>query len=259
MEIKEKLSKEKLNELTTRAFITSLTYYKRQQFFPTWISLFINPLYMIRKALFKAVQNYGKELHGVLLDVGCGTKPYGAILSNAQYHIGVDEENVNTINQKKYIDFYFDGKTLPFDDNYFDSAICAEYIGSSKNPEIILNEISRVCKSGSALLITAPFVWYENDVIGDYHRFSADGIITLLEKTGYQIVEVQKLSNFMGVLFQMVILYVQSLFFTKNKYINLFLNVILIAPFTIFGTAYTWLLPQDNRLYFGTAVLARKK
>ena len=53
--------------------------------------------------------------------------------------------------------------------------------------------------------------------------------------------------------------YLRSLFYVKNKYVNLLMNAIFIAPVCILGGAIVWLLPRKPELYFNTIILAQKK
>jgi hypothetical protein len=48
----------------------------KQNFFPNWIGIFVNPFYFARAGLAKAVTRHAARLSGRLLDVGCGSMPY---------------------------------------------------------------------------------------------------------------------------------------------------------------------------------------
>ena len=49
---------------------------RRQDFFPGWLGVFLNPFYIARASLRDAMVLHSKGLTGKLLDVGCGSKPY---------------------------------------------------------------------------------------------------------------------------------------------------------------------------------------
>ena len=66
------------------------TYYLKQRFFPNFLSLFINPFFLIRKALLKEIKLLAPELTGSILDFGCGAKPYKELFTESSNYIGVD-------------------------------------------------------------------------------------------------------------------------------------------------------------------------
>ena len=99
-------------------------YLKQQSFQPGFLSLFINPLYLIRKPLYKHIRTLAPTLKGKLLDFGCGRKPYEDLFTVNEY-IGVDMESTGHDHTNSKVDVFYDGKHLPFDDNTFDSLFAA--------------------------------------------------------------------------------------------------------------------------------------
>ena len=65
---------------------------KNEMFFPSWISIFINPFYFARKNLNRAISSHAGKLSGRMLDVGCGTKPYEKLF-NVEVYTGLEYEN----------------------------------------------------------------------------------------------------------------------------------------------------------------------
>ena len=95
-------------------------YLKHQSFQPGFLSLFINPFYLVRRPLFKHIRAMAPSLTGKLLDFGCGRKPYQNLFSVNEY-IGVDMEKTGHDHSNSKVDVFYDGKKIPFGDNTFDS------------------------------------------------------------------------------------------------------------------------------------------
>ena len=52
---------------------------------PTWISLFINPFYFVRKGLYVHIKDIAPNITGRTLDIGCGSKPYKSLYKSSEY------------------------------------------------------------------------------------------------------------------------------------------------------------------------------
>ena len=49
---------------------------QKEKFSPSFLGFFINYNFLLRKGLKKAISNNSNKLNGVLVDFGCGSKPY---------------------------------------------------------------------------------------------------------------------------------------------------------------------------------------
>lgn len=107
-------------------------------------------------------------------------------------------------------------------------------------------------------MLSTPFAWDEHEIPNDYGRYTSFGLKYLLEKNGFEIIKFKKTGHFTEVIFQFFIHYLRNIFYTQNKYINIFINVVLISPFTIVGLIFSLLLPRKQSLYFNNVVLAKK-
>lgn len=239
-------------------FKTFLKLYKYQQFHINLLSIIINPFYFIRKGLYKGIKQHAGKLKGKLLDFGCGSKPYQDLFTVEQY-IGVDVEVSGHSHHKEEIDVYYNGKTIPFEDNYFDSVFSSEVFEHIFNLDDILSEIYRVLKKGGLALFTIPFVWDEHEIPYDFGRYSTFGIRHMMEQKGFEVLSIEKSTHFMEVWFQLWNLYLHNLIFTKNKYVNIVLNIFFIFPFTLSGIVIAAIMPKQRSLYHNSIVLARKK
>lgn len=85
-----------------------------------------HPLYFIRKGLYRKISLYAPQLKGKLLDFGCGEKPYQSLFTNTTEYIGLDYNGEGHDHQNEAVDIYYDGKTIPFENQTFDSVFTSE-------------------------------------------------------------------------------------------------------------------------------------
>jgi SAM-dependent methyltransferase len=234
--------------------------YKRQRFLVNPLSVLINPFFFNRRGLLRGIRKFAPKLEGTLLDFGCGSKPYRELFTVKEY-IGVDMEQTGHAHlkeERRSIDVFYDGKTIPFGNEHFDCVFSSEVFEHVFNLDDMLDEINRVVKPGGLALFTVPFVWNEHEVPYDFGRYSAFGLHHLMQKHGFEVIELYKTTHFAEVLTQLWMLYLHSLLYTSNKYVNLLINAVFIAPFTLLGLVLTPLLPKNRSLYLNSVIFARK-
>lgn len=234
-------------------------YIKTQSFQPNWTSPFINPFLFIRMGLFKKIKAFAPQLKGSVLDFGCGRKPYRNLFINASDYIGLDMEVSGHDHTHSTVDVYYDGKKIPFKDEYFDNIFSSEVFEHIENIEDILKELNRVLKKGGKILITVPFVWNEHEVPNDYRRFTTFGIISMLKKHNFKIDKVETTTHFFETLYQTFILYLYHIFQTKKKALNTLLTLIFLSPFNLLGLILVNIVPRNKSLYHNVIVLAEKE
>ena len=236
-----------------------LKIYKNQTFNPGFIGIFINPFFFIRRGLLRGIKKYSKQLNGSLLDFGCGSKPYKKFF-NVENYFGVDIIDRGHPHEQELgaIDVYYDGNRIPFKDKSFDSLFSSEVFEHIFNLEDILEELSRVLKKNGSAFFTVPFVWDEHEIPFDYGRYSSFGIKFLIEKHGFEVVVLEKSTKYLETVFQLWNLYLYYNLYTKNKYLNIFINILFISPFTIMGILISGILPNRSSLYNNNIILAKK-
>lgn len=241
--------------------------YRKELFLPSFpLGVLINDFYIPRRGLFKFIRNHSGSIVGNVLDVGCGLKPYKNLFSYHTY-VGVDVENEGHSHKNEQIDFYYDGKLLPFEAASFDNAVCFEVLEHVFDPDLFLTEINRVLKPGGNLLLTTPFIWNEHEIPNDYGRYSSYGLKYLMEKNGFEVVHLVKILNgpeFFIVLLQVYLNDFRSViseklkFIPKFKWILFVLFIPLIFLLNLVGLLFT-LLMRDDRFYFNNGILVKKK
>lgn len=136
-----------------------------------------------------------KYIHGRLIDIGCGTKPYKDLLASyVKEHVGVDHPE--TLHDKSNIDLFGTSYRIPVKDSTFDSALCSAVLEHLEEPEEALRECYRVLKPGGMAIYNVPFIWHLHEEPRDFYRFSKYGLKYLFEKVGFEVIELKALSGF---------------------------------------------------------------
>jgi len=231
--------------------------FKRQQFHPGLLGLFINPFYLARRELKKHIASLAPRLHGALLDIGCGSKPYAELFPHAAQYTGMEFASPKR-KVEGTADAYYNGTRFPFPDRAFDSALATEVLEHVFNPDEFLEETRRILKPEGVLLVTCPFIWNEHEQPYDYGRYSSFGLRHLLEKHGFEIVESRKTVPHLGALCQLINCYIYEKLPFKNYRVRLLCYILLCFPFNLLGVILSVLLPKSDDLYLGNVMLARK-
>lgn len=229
----------------------------KEQFRPTALSLFYNGNYFIKKGIYEGIRRNAHYMRGTLLDFGCGNKPYESLFKVDQY-IGIDMKEVGHDHTNESVDVYYDGKHIPFDDSHFDCVFSSEVFEHVFNLEEMLREISRVLKNDGVLLITLPFVWYEHEIPHDFARYSSYGIQDLMKRHGFEIVVIEKTSNWPVTIIQLCNSFLYHLVFPKNTILKMLLSVLIIFPLNLLGLLLSGSFKGHDELYLNNVVLAKK-
>ncbi|WP_416437476.1 class I SAM-dependent methyltransferase [Phnomibacter sp. MR] len=220
-----------------------------------------HPLYLTRRVLLESLESHAVSLNGKLLDFGCGAKPYQSLFSVDQY-IGVDFQGEGHDHSNEQIDVYYDGKTLPFDNESFDSIFSTEVFEHVFNLSEMLKELNRVLKPGGQMLITCPFAICEHEQPNDFARYTSFAIRHLLQEHGFEVVHQEKLGTAVQALWQMRITYwnLHVLFKLRNiPVVRSGTRLVFNTVMNVFAIITNALLPTANDLYLNNLVLARKK
>lgn len=145
--------------------------------------------YCLLRGTVKEIQYFldhhvGENL--TVIDYGCGAKPYRSMFPESTKYIGVD------VGSNPMADIAIDtDQKVPMDDDSADiiiSTFVAYLI-----PEYLdyLNQCKRLLKDEGLLFITSPGTWtYHPGSGGDYYRFTQDGMKYILEKSGFEIINI---------------------------------------------------------------------
>lgn len=194
------------------------------------------------------------------MDLGCGSKPYRSLFTVDEY-IGVDYDSEGHPHEGEPIDVFYDGKTLPFPDAYFDGVFSSEVFEHIFNLEEIIQEVSRVTKPGGKLLITCPFVISEHEVPNDYARYTVFALRHLLGRHGFRVAEVKKTGNFVLAIMQLRIMYwhLHLLpYVRKIPVVRSVLRLLIYTGMNLGALLLNRILPKRDDLYLNNVILCEK-
>ena len=233
--------------------------YYREQFYPSYmLGIWINPCFIIRRGLINGVRELSSFCReGNLLDVGCGSKPYEDLFKVDEY-IGIDIELSGHNHSSSKIDKFYDGKTIPFENEYFDNVFSSEVFEHVFNIDELLCEINRVLKHRGRLCFTCPFVWDEHMQPYDFARYTSFAVEHLLAKNGFKLVKLSKSTTYIETVMQMLSAYVYQHVLPKNKYIKVIMTPLFVAPINILGKLLSKILPKNENYYHNNIVVAEK-
>jgi len=231
--------------------------FAKKSFYPGFLGLFINPFFLTRKELYKYLKKLSPDVSGIILDVGCGNKPYQKLFHYQEY-IGIDVAKSGHDHENSEVDVYYDGKIIPFNDQHFDSIITTQVLEHVFEPEPLFKEMNRVLKDNGILLITVPFIWDEHEQPYDFARYSSFGMQYLIRKSGFRMLKNFKTLNNFSVIFQLANCYFHKVLTRRKFLINYLFLSIIITLNNFLGLLFSFILPKNNDLYLDNIILAQK-
>lgn len=163
---------------------------------PPWSS----PYRIVRSDLARTIELARPYVHGRVLDLACGSKPYAALLRDrAQSHWGVDLSKWDG-----QVDVVGDIGRLPFATGSIDTIVCTEGLEHVPRPDEVVGEMSRILAPGGSIILTTPMTWGLHATPHDYWRFTAYGLRELTARNGLAIVAVWQRGGGSKVVGQMV-------------------------------------------------------
>ena len=143
-------------------------------------------IYTIYKDLKKTLPKYVAKV----LDVGCGQSPYLHLLNKGKctyYGIDIEEAKTQFKYENKSVTF-FDGKNIPFENDFFDSIICTEVLEHVYEHQYLVDEMYRVLKKGGVGIITIPWSARFHYIPHDYFRYTPSALKNIFSKyTNFEI------------------------------------------------------------------------
>jgi SAM-dependent methyltransferase len=227
-------------------------------FITTPLSIIFNPLYIIRRGLYKAIADSAPSVGGDILDFGCGSKPYESLFKKARSYIGVDIEVSGHNHKESKVDYFYDGKKLPFPDRSFDTIVCFEVFEHIFNIEQVLTEIYRVLRPDGQLLISIPFAWDEHEIPYDFARYTSYGLTHILNKNGFEITTLVKTTTYILAVFQMLTAYLYQHALPKGRFIGRMSQFLIIFPLNVIALLLNNLLPKRYEYFCNIVILAKR-
>ena len=220
-----------------------------------------HPLYLIRSGLFKSLTRLAPELSGKMMDFGCGIKPYQSLFRVAEY-VGVDYKGEGETYEQSQVDVFYDGVTLPFPNQYFDSVFSSEVFEHIFNLPDILKELHRVMKPGGKILVTCPFAFGEHEAPTDYARYTSFAMRHMFEQNGFRILISEKTGTASDALMQLRIVFWNNHVLSFIRKVPVVRTIVRKTVFLLMNTGALVarvLVPRRQDLYLNNVILAIKE
>jgi SAM-dependent methyltransferase len=216
----------------------------------TWKTLLI--YHIMEKEMARCAKTY---LHGRLIDIGCGTKPYRKLIApHVVSHIGLDQQN--PFNPSAEVDIFGTAYDIPVRGGSFDVALSTAALEHLAEPECALRECNRILKNNGIAIYTVPFIWHLHAEPWDYYRFSKYGLQHIFEKAGFEIIEIEPMAGFWATSATMCCYYIERFHCGPLRFIPL----IPIIGLLLQGVAYLLgLIDKAEQWTWMYTVVARKK
>jgi SAM-dependent methyltransferase len=164
------------------------------------------------------------EVHGVMLDFGCGGRPYENL-----FRPRLDRYIAADVAQAKGTEIDIElipGEPVPMDDGTVDVVLSTQCLEHVPDVDSYLSECNRLLRPGGILILTAPMQWRHHDVPYDYLRFTRYGLTIFLERHGFEIKDLSPTGGVFSLLGQ---IFVNHLVYRKYYGKNVFRIINLLA------------------------------
>ena len=142
--------------------------------------------------LTDAISRYAS---GILLDIGCGEKPYQALTHGlVSAHLGLDHPG--SLHDKQQVDIFGTAYETGLADNSVDTVLCTVVMEHLERPQDALYEMHRILKPGGHVILSAPLFWHLHEEPRDFYRYTKYGLAHLFTTAGLEIIEIKPLAGF---------------------------------------------------------------
>ncbi|CAN5172351.1 hypothetical protein BH20ACI1_BH20ACI1_20290 [soil metagenome] len=219
--------------------------------------------YWVHRRIRQAIIENSHLAKGVLLDVGCGVKPYkSAFAPFVEKHLGIEYSTESGF-FGNLADFCADAAALPLPDASVDTILCTEVLEHVPDPEKVISEFARILRNDGVVICTAPFFYPVHDKF-DFFRYSPTGLAAIMKRHDLIIEKVEPLSGSGMTVAIMTNLFLFDLGFLWTKWlypIGLILRPVLwllIFLINLLGWVLEKVIPSDQ-MSFNHLTVARAK
>ncbi len=184
---------------------------------------------LLRKTYERAIEKIPKQNKKfVILDYGCGSKPYKYLFENhIEKYIGVD------IGDNPHADFQIlPGERLKFEDNTFDIVISSQVLEHVQEVDEYVNECYRVLKKDGCLLLSTHGTWQYHAAPYDFNRWTSIGLKILLERFNFEVTDFYPVLGQLALTSQLRL----SFYYSAANFLGVIGKIILL-PVSIFYQA----------------------
>jgi SAM-dependent methyltransferase len=153
--------------------------------------------WLIHHQVIAALMRARPHAHGVLLDVGCGNKPFARwFRGHVTAYLGTDLAASPYLGAARP-EVFARGERLPFRAGSIDTVLGLSMLDHLPEPSRLLEEARRVLRPGGILLLEFPQMVPLHDEPHDYFRYTRHGAAWLLERSGFELLDVIPIGGLM--------------------------------------------------------------
>ncbi len=135
------------------------------------------------------------ELHGRVLDIGCGRKAKRHLLPpGVSEYVGLDHPD--TLHDLAQADLVGTAYEIPVADASFDGVLCTAVLEHLEEPARAIAEAWRVLKPGGRAIYTVPLFWYLHEEPRDFYRYTEHGLRHLFSHARFADLAITPASGF---------------------------------------------------------------
>lgn len=151
-----------------------------------------------------------KYASGILVDIGCGEKPYASITKDyVTSHIGIDYPG--TLHSRQEVNVYATAYNTALMPDSCDTVLCTYALEHLEEPNEAIAEASRILKCGGVAIYAVPLYWHLHEEPRDFFRYTKYGLQYLFEKNGFTIIEMKAMTGFWVTFLQELVYYLWDL------------------------------------------------
>lgn len=226
------------------------------------VSTPLHPGFWVRRRLSAAIAGESARAHGVLLDVGCGQKPYAPLFrGRITRYVGM-EYSPESGYRGNAADVCGDAGAIPIASSSVDTVLCTEVLEHVPDPDRVVGEIARVLRPGGVVICTAPFFYPVHDSY-DFFRYSPGTVAALMRRHGLSVDSERPLSGTGVTLAILLNLYWFEIGFLWTKWLYLFGLILrpLLWALAAFVNGLGWLFERllpSTHMSFNHLTVARR-
>jgi SAM-dependent methyltransferase len=212
------------------------------KFVPDYIKRFIDP---VTARIDTFVESSFSEVESgrLVLDAGAGECRFKDKLKKKLRYIAVDTTWGDQDWDYSNIDVMSHLENLPFASGIFDSVICTQVLEHVREPQLVLDELSRILKEEGMICLTAPQGWGVHQPPHDYFRFTNYGLSYLLQKAGFEEITITPSCGYFGYLANHLTVVPKILFWQlRNKWVRILLFPLEIVSYFLFVVLFPVIL-----------------
>lgn len=198
----------------------------------------------LEEGIKKIIKSKIKGKNNLILDVGCGAKPYYKLFEKkSKKYIGID------VLHEEAADIICSADDLPIRSNVFDVVLCTQVLEHVEDPEKTLKEVHRVLKKNGLIILSTHGIWVKHSAPHDYWRWTRFGLLKIFKN--FKNVEIKNVGGSALCYFQ-----ITSLVLNRLPRI-IFFKPLLIVFSNLLGLFFDRII-KDDRLIIDYIVTARK-